>query len=180
MMGREMVWSNVAQLLHAFLRVLPAGSWRRGRENPRHRDARPEAQGTAEDQAEPSFANDRFDRRLPTRYFQRSKFFEVLIAPTTTLVPLFLAVLLGELGEDPEYVRALASTSAAFLHHSFDLKTKRFHNHLSFDRQWLDDRGSEDCQGRALWALGVAVGRSPFESFQMMGRTALRAGVGPR
>src|SRR3989442_1440454 len=79
-----------------------------------------------------------------------------------------LAVLLGELGEDPESVRALATTSAAFLHHAFDLQTKRFHNHLSFDRRWLDELGSEDCQGRALWALGIGVGRSPFRSFQMM------------
>jgi len=39
-----------------------------------------------------------------------------------------LAVLLGELGEEPEYVRNLATTSAAFLHHAFDLKTRRFHN----------------------------------------------------
>ncbi len=79
-----------------------------------------------------------------------------------------LAVLLGELGEDPERVRTLATTCAAFLHHAFDLKTKRFHNHMSFDRHWLDEQGSEDCQGRALWALGVGVGRSPFRSFQMM------------
>jgi len=35
-------------------------------------------------------------------------------------------------------------------------------------RRWLDDQGSEDCHGRALWALGVGVGRSPFRSFQMM------------
>ena len=79
-----------------------------------------------------------------------------------------LAVLLGELGEEPERVRTLATTSAAFLNHAFDLKTKRFHNHLSFDRRWLDEQGSEDCQGRALWALGMGVGRSPFRSFQMM------------
>ena len=79
-----------------------------------------------------------------------------------------LSVLLGELGEDPEGARTLGTTSAAFLHHAFDLKTKRFHNHLSFDRRWLDEQGSEDCQGRALWALGIVVGRSPFRSFQMM------------
>ena len=77
-------------------------------------------------------------------------------------------MLLGELGEDPERVRTLATTYAAFLHHAFDLKTKRFHNHLSFDRRWLDEQGSEDCHGRALWALGVGVGRSPYRSFQMM------------
>ncbi len=79
-----------------------------------------------------------------------------------------LSVLLGELGEDPEKVRTLATTSAAFLLHAFDMKTKRFHNHLSFDRHWLDKQGSEDCQGRALWALGVGVGRSPYRSFQML------------
>jgi hypothetical protein len=79
-----------------------------------------------------------------------------------------LAVLLSELGEEPERVRTLATTYAAFLHHAFDLRIKRFHNHLSFDRRWLDEHGSEDCQGRALWALGVGVGRSPYRSFQIM------------
>jgi hypothetical protein len=79
-----------------------------------------------------------------------------------------LAVLLGELGEEAERVRGLASTSAAFLFHAFDLTSKRFHNHMSFDRRWLDDQGSEDSHARALWALGVGVGRSPFRSYQMM------------
>ena len=77
-------------------------------------------------------------------------------------------MLLGELGEEPESVRTLATTYAAFLHHAFDVKAKRFHNHLSFDRRWLDDQGSEDCQARALWALGMGVGRSPYRSFQIM------------
>jgi hypothetical protein len=39
---------------------------------------------------------------------------------------------------------------------------------LSFDRHWLDERGSEDSHARALWALGVGVGRSPHRSFQIM------------
>ena len=79
-----------------------------------------------------------------------------------------LTVLLGELGKGPDCVRSLATTSAAFLHHAFDLQTGRFHNHMSFDRRWLDETGSEDCHGRALWALGMGVGRSPFQSFQML------------
>jgi glycosyltransferase involved in cell wall biosynthesis len=79
-----------------------------------------------------------------------------------------LAVLLGELGEDTECVRTIATTCAAFLHHAFNPKTKRFHNHLSFGRDWLDEQGSDDCQGRALWALGVGVGRCPFGSFKAM------------
>jgi hypothetical protein len=77
-------------------------------------------------------------------------------------------MLLGELGEDSEAVRGLATTSAAFLHHAFNAEKKRFHNHLSFDRRWLDEQGSEDSQGRAIWALGVGVRRSSLESFQMI------------
>ncbi len=79
-----------------------------------------------------------------------------------------LAVLLDELQEQPERVRALGSTYAAFLNYAFNAKAKRFHNHLSFDRRWLDDQGSEDCHARALWALGLGVGRSTHRSFQIM------------
>ena len=79
-----------------------------------------------------------------------------------------LAVLLDELEEDRERARTLATTYAAFLNHAFDPDTRRFHNHLSFDRRWLDPQGSEDCHGRALWALGIGAGRSPYRSFQVM------------
>ncbi|HEX5426273.1 MAG TPA: glycosyltransferase family 4 protein [Bryobacteraceae bacterium] len=79
-----------------------------------------------------------------------------------------LTVLLDELGEDQERGRAVATTCGAFLHHAFDRKKNRFHNFMSFERRWLDEQGSEDCHGRALWALGIGVGRSPFRSFQMM------------
>lgn len=79
-----------------------------------------------------------------------------------------LAVLLDELEEEPDRVRTLATTYAAFINHAFDPKTKRFHNHMSFDRRWLDEQGSEDSHARALWALGMGVGRSPHRSFQIM------------
>jgi glycosyltransferase involved in cell wall biosynthesis len=79
-----------------------------------------------------------------------------------------LAVLIGELAGDAELERTLASTCAAFLHYAFDPASGRFHNHMSFDRRWLDVQGSEDSHGRAIWALGLAVGRSQLRSFQMM------------
>ena len=81
---------------------------------------------------------------------------------------LILAVLLGQLEEAPKRVRALATTYAAFLDFAFDSKTTRFHNFLGVDRRWLDQQGSEDCHGRAIWALGTAVGRSPHWSSQIM------------
>jgi glycosyltransferase involved in cell wall biosynthesis len=81
---------------------------------------------------------------------------------------LILAVLLGQLEEAPKRVRALATTYAAFLDYAFDPKPARSHNFLSIDRCWLDERGSEDCHGRAIWELGTAVGRSPHCNSQRM------------
>ena len=79
-----------------------------------------------------------------------------------------LSTLLDELKIEPGRLRKLSSTYAAFLNYAFDEKTKRFHNFLSFDRRWLDEQGAEDCHARALWALGVGVGRSRHRSFQIM------------
>ncbi len=73
---------------------------------------------------------------------------------------LILTVLLEEQGKDSTEVRALASRYAAFLNNAFDRETGRFRNFLSFDRKWLEKDGSDDSQGRALWALGTCIGRS--------------------
>jgi len=48
----------------------------------------------------------------------------------------------------------LTSRFAAFVQHAFNPDTQRFRNFMSFDRRWLEDRGSEDSHGRTLWALG--------------------------
>jgi len=48
----------------------------------------------------------------------------------------------------------------AFLEHAFDLEKSRFKNFLGYDRQWAAAEGSDDCHGRALWALGTVLGRS--------------------
>lgn len=89
-----------------------------------------------------------------------------------------LSVLLDEMEIEPDRVHALGTTYAAFLNYAFDPSTGRFHNHLSFDRRWLDARGSEDCHGRALWALGAAAGRSPHRSFQDLAGQLFARGLG--
>jgi hypothetical protein len=47
-------------------------------------------------------------------------------------------------------------TYLSFVHHAFNPATKRFRNFMSYDRKWLDDSGSEDTHGRAIWSLGTA------------------------
>jgi len=48
----------------------------------------------------------------------------------------------------------------SFLEHAFSPASGRFRNFLGYDRQWNEPIGSEDCHGRALWALGTVLGRS--------------------
>jgi len=48
----------------------------------------------------------------------------------------------------------------SFLWLAFHSDTGRFRNFLGYDRKWLEDVGSEDSHGRALWGLGSVLGRS--------------------
>jgi len=52
----------------------------------------------------------------------------------------------------------LAAIYLGFLGYAFNEQSGRFRNFMSYDRHWLEDTGSEDSHGRALWGLGVAVG----------------------
>ena len=60
----------------------------------------------------------------------------------------------------PQVVRAMASRYMAFVSHAFHHEIGRFRNFMSYDRKWLEECGSEDSHGRALWALGATIGRS--------------------
>ena len=58
-----------------------------------------------------------------------------------------------------EYLN-LSRRYLAFLWLAFHSDTGRFRNFLGYDRKWLEDVGSEDSHGRALWALGTVLGHS--------------------
>lgn len=73
---------------------------------------------------------------------------------------LILAALLEDLGESVEETRSLQMAAAAFIQHALSAKTGRFRNFLGFDRRWIEEAGSEDSHGRAIWALGTTVGRT--------------------
>jgi glycosyltransferase involved in cell wall biosynthesis len=56
----------------------------------------------------------------------------------------------------------LASVYLSFLDHAFNRDTNVFRNFMSYERCWLEEKGSEDSHGRALWGLGntAALGRN--------------------
>lgn len=74
---------------------------------------------------------------------------------------LIVSVQLKGLGpSDGKEHTALSHRYLAFLWLAFQEKTGRFRNFLSYDREWLEEIGSDDSHGRALWALGTVLGRS--------------------
>ncbi|MGZ5543613.1 MAG: glycosyltransferase family 4 protein, partial [Limisphaerales bacterium] len=81
---------------------------------------------------------------------------------------LVLTLMLRQLGHGSARLGERAATYAAFLNHAFDRERKRFRNFMSFDRRWLEKTGSEDCHGHALWALGMCVAQAGHSGFQML------------
>jgi len=74
---------------------------------------------------------------------------------------LFVMALVEDAGtEDPKMVRALTSRYLGFMNYAFDQPSGRFRNFMSYSRNWMEDCGSEDSQGRSLWALGAILGRA--------------------
>ncbi len=81
---------------------------------------------------------------------------------------LLLTVMLEEAGAKEPCLAGLAETYIAFVAQAFNASNGRFRNFMSFDRRWLEEAGSDDSQGRTIWALGTCVGRSRHRSFQFL------------
>ncbi len=58
-----------------------------------------------------------------------------------------------------------ARRGLAFLAEAFDERTGRFRNFRRADGSWLAETASEDCQGRAMHALGDAIATAPGAAF---------------
>lgn len=65
----------------------------------------------------------------------------------------------------------------AFLWHAYNNEIGRFRNFMGYDRRWLEEIGSEDSHGRALWALGTVMGRSKREGLQGMAGRLFEAAI---
>lgn len=74
---------------------------------------------------------------------------------------LLLTTLIEDAGtDDRPTTRSLSARYLAFVSHAFNEDSRRFRNFMAYSREWVEERGSEDSHGRALWALGAVVGRS--------------------
>ncbi len=167
MLGREMIWSNVAR---QYMRLFEQARLERAVMSRRSFEIK---------------TLDQQPRRLPEvklDHLVRMTDSTGMFQHATYTVPNFaegyctddnarafmLTVLLEDLGKESRQVRTLATTYLAFLTYAFDKTTGRFRNFMSFDRKWTEECGSEDSNGRALWALGTALGRTQRPSFQSL------------
>ena len=57
-------------------------------------------------------------------------------------------------GLDPHERQSLAMTYAAFIQDAWNPDKQGYRNFMRFDRSWCEDLGSEDSNGRTIWALG--------------------------
>ncbi|MBW7454626.1 glycosyltransferase [Paenibacillus sepulcri] len=71
---------------------------------------------------------------------------------------LIAAVLMYSIHKDPQTL-ALIQTYISFIHHAQN-PDGNFRNFMDYNRFFMEDRGSEDCQGRTLWALGFTLSHS--------------------
>jgi glycosyltransferase involved in cell wall biosynthesis len=166
-LGRDMIWSRVAQLY--------AKSFEQARLDHSFVGRKSSPIKTLDEQPGqlPELKLDHLFRMSDsTGIFQHASFtvpnFAEGYCTDDNARALVLALMLQKLGHGSPRLGAQAATYAAFLNHAFDRKLGRFRNFMSFDRRWLEEVGSEDCQGHALWALGLCVSQAGKGGFQML------------
>ncbi|WP_448663107.1 glycosyltransferase [Sphingomonas sp. CJ20] len=65
-------------------------------------------------------------------------------------------ILMSKIDDIDETLRdKWTSIYASFVQYAWNPDERRFRNFMNFDRTWCEDVGSEDSNGRGLWALGV-------------------------
>ncbi|HSY44339.1 MAG TPA: glycosyltransferase family 4 protein, partial [Candidatus Acidoferrum sp.] len=166
-LGRDMIWSRVAQLY--------SKSFEQARQDHNFIGRKPSLIKTLDEQPGqlPDLKLDHLFRMSDsTGIFQHASFtvpnFSEGYCTDDNSRALVLTLMLRKLGLGSRQLGAQAASYAAFLNHAFDRKTNRFRNFMSFDRRWLEEVGSEDCQGHALWALGKCVAQTNQGSFQAL------------
>ena len=165
--GREMVWSRVAQLY--------VSSFEQARRDHNFVERKSSPIKTLDQQPNllPILKLDHLFRMSDsTGVFQHASFtvpnFAEGYCTDDNARALVLALRVQKLGHDVPRIHECATTYAAFLNHAFDGGSRRFRNFMSFDRRWLENVGSDDCHGHALWALGFCAAEAGHDSFQML------------
>lgn len=166
MLGREMVWSNIAHLY--------VNTFQQARELAAQKILSVPTLRTLDDQRMelPEFNLKHIINLTDSiGIFQHAKFsiprYSEGYCLDDNARALLFTVQLDDLGIADENVFRLANIYSAFIDYSYNPKQKRFRNFMNFERKWIEEVGSDDSQGRAVWALGTVVGKSSRKNLQI-------------
>ncbi len=162
--GREMIWSEVARRYMASFRQARSGRTQPSRRAFGRQTLAKRAYNLPPIKLEHVVRMTDGTGMLQHAIFNVPNYFEGYCTDDNARA-FILTVLLEEASsnETTHELNRLASTYLAFLWYAFDPRTHRFKNFMGHGRQWLEESGSEDSHGRALWAAATALGRSRNE-----------------
>lgn len=165
LLGREMVWSKVAE---NYLRVFESAcETASAAPKPDRRAATLATRGADL----PEWRLDHLGRMTDsTGIYQHAVYslpwFEHGYCTDDNARALLFSAQLEELNEHTSESARIQTAAASFIHHAWNPEAGRFRNFMDFQRRWLEESGSEDSHGRALWALGAVVGRTRQNSLR--------------
>ena len=78
-----------------------------------------------------------------------------------------ITVLLAQnLSFEDKFLNKYGYRYLSFILHAFNENNNRFRNFMSYNRKWMEEKGSEDCHGRAIWSLGFTIGISNIKEYE--------------
>ena len=77
-----------------------------------------------------------------------------------------------------EAIIPFLDTYLSFLNYALDEEKQHLRNFMSYNREWLEETGSEDSHGRAIWALGYTCANSPNEAFLCLASRLFKQAIG--
>lgn len=78
-----------------------------------------------------------------------------------------ITVLLAQnLSLEDKFLNKYGYRYLSFILHAFNEDNNRFRNFMSYNRKWIEEMGSEDSHGRAIWSLGLTIGISNIKEYE--------------
>ncbi len=78
---------------------------------------------------------------------------------------LLLTVMLENDVQNVDELNRLTSIYLSYLDYAYNADKGKFRNFMSYSREWLDEAGTDDSNGRAIWALGYVAANTKVTGF---------------
>lgn len=90
---------------------------------------------------------------------------------------LLLSVMLQNDVQNVDELNRLTSIYLSYIDYAFNPEKGKFRNFMSYSREWLDEEGTEDSNGRAIWALGYTSAYTNMSNFYLHSNNLFKKGL---